>query len=287
MSPRYPGGPRPPLRMPNQPPVGVPGSQPLLPNAMDPAARSQGHPGMGGPMQRMNPPRGMAGMGPQAGGTLRTMGTPPHCPHCLPRGPGGRGPWPNPNANSVSFGIWGVWEGGFLLGVSPRVPPVLTPPLSPPDHSTNSSENMYTMMNPIGPGLGTGGIPPPFLTPSFPLAMEPHHMNGSLGSGDMDGLPKSSPSNLGALSNPPGTPRDDAELSSNFLNPFQSDSVRDPAGTPADPRGGRRRGRGARGGRGRGGSATKSHWRPPEIVSPSPAAATAATALGSPWPSSV
>lgn len=140
MSPRYPGGPRPPLRMPNQvrrslpgapspkkrgaapppqhpdvllppflqPPVGVPGSQPLLPNAMDPAARSQGewgvpaplpapqpgvwgvgggcvgvsqlprpspicagHPGMGGPMQRMNPPRGMAGMGPQ----VRDRGT--------------------------------------------------------------------------------------------------------------------------------------------------------------------------------------------------------------------
>ncbi|XP_031460187.1 single-stranded DNA-binding protein 4 [Phasianus colchicus] len=60
MSPRYPGGPRPALRM-NQPPVGVPGSQPLLPNAMDPAARAQGHPNMGGPMQRMNPPRGMGG----------------------------------------------------------------------------------------------------------------------------------------------------------------------------------------------------------------------------------
>ncbi|MGH0118524.1 UNVERIFIED_CONTAM: hypothetical protein FKN15_015202 [Acipenser sinensis] len=36
MSPRYPGGPRPSLRMPNQPPGGVPGSQPLLPNSLDP-----------------------------------------------------------------------------------------------------------------------------------------------------------------------------------------------------------------------------------------------------------
>uniref|UniRef100_A0A8C1JQQ9 Zgc:110158 n=1 Tax=Cyprinus carpio TaxID=7962 RepID=A0A8C1JQQ9_CYPCA len=63
MSPRYPGGPRPSLRMPNQPPVGVPGSQPLLPNSLDPT-RPQGHPNMGGPM-RMNPPRGMGGMGPQ------------------------------------------------------------------------------------------------------------------------------------------------------------------------------------------------------------------------------
>ncbi|XP_071390280.1 single-stranded DNA-binding protein 3 isoform X8 [Centroberyx affinis] len=62
MSPRYPGGPRPALRMPNQPPGGIPGSQPLLPNSLDPT-RPQGHPNMGGPM-RMNPPRGMA-MGPQ------------------------------------------------------------------------------------------------------------------------------------------------------------------------------------------------------------------------------
>ncbi len=86
-----------------QPPVGVPGSQPLLPNSMDPtrpqgtALRHRvlqpalfgeicygrtpiaqafvkwlcfisplGHPNMGGPM-RMNPPRGMGGMGPQVG----------------------------------------------------------------------------------------------------------------------------------------------------------------------------------------------------------------------------
>uniref|UniRef100_A0A3B5M3R6 Uncharacterized protein n=1 Tax=Xiphophorus couchianus TaxID=32473 RepID=A0A3B5M3R6_9TELE len=40
MSPRYPGGPRPSLRMPNQP-GGIPGSQPLLPNSLDPT-RPQG-----------------------------------------------------------------------------------------------------------------------------------------------------------------------------------------------------------------------------------------------------
>ncbi|MED6268378.1 Single-stranded DNA-binding protein 3 [Characodon lateralis] len=40
MSPRYPGGPRPALRMPNQP-GGIPGSQPLLPNSLDPT-RPQG-----------------------------------------------------------------------------------------------------------------------------------------------------------------------------------------------------------------------------------------------------
>uniref|UniRef100_A0A674K4A5 Single stranded DNA binding protein 4 n=1 Tax=Terrapene triunguis TaxID=2587831 RepID=A0A674K4A5_9SAUR len=44
------------------------------------------------------------------------------------------------------------------------------------------------------------------------------------GSGDMDGLPKSSPSNMAGLSNPPGTPRDDGEMGGTFLNPFQSDS---------------------------------------------------------------
>ncbi|XP_077850377.1 single-stranded DNA-binding protein 3 isoform X13 [Macaca mulatta] len=63
MSPRYAGGPRPPIRMGNQPPGGVPGTQPLLPNSMDPT-RQQGHPNMGGSMQRMNPPRGMGPMGP-------------------------------------------------------------------------------------------------------------------------------------------------------------------------------------------------------------------------------
>ncbi|XP_062366209.1 single-stranded DNA-binding protein 4 isoform X6 [Cinclus cinclus] len=227
MSPRYPGGPRPPLRMPNQPPVGVPGSQPLLPNAMDPAARSQGHPGMGGPMQRMNPPRGMAGMGPQSYGSgmrpppssLAGPGMP-----TMNMGPGGRGPWPNPNANSIAYSSSSP---GNYVGPPGGGGPPGTPILPSPGDSTNSSENMYTMMNPIGPAGNR---------PNFPMgpgaegpmggmsAMEPHHMNGSLGSGDMDGLPKSSPSNLGALSNPPGTPRDDAELSSNFLNPFQSDS---------------------------------------------------------------
>ncbi|KAF1389047.1 hypothetical protein PFLUV_G00069390 [Perca fluviatilis] len=53
--------------------------------------------------------------------------------------------------------------------------------------------------------------------------MEPHHMNGSLGSGDMDSLPKNSPGNL-SMSNQPGTPREDGEMGGNFLNPFQNES---------------------------------------------------------------
>uniref|UniRef100_A0A8C5I2L7 Single-stranded DNA-binding protein 3-like n=1 Tax=Gouania willdenowi TaxID=441366 RepID=A0A8C5I2L7_GOUWI len=178
MSPRYPGGPRPTLRMPNQPPGGIPGSQPLLPNSLDPT-RPQGHPNMGGPM-RMNPPRGMA-MGPQNYGGMR----------------------PPPNS-----------MGGPMPGMNMSV--IL------------KTENIYTMMNPIGPGGNRPNFPmgP---GPDGPMgamgAMEPHHMNGSLGSGDMDGLPKSSPNNMGGMNNPPGTPRDDGEMGGNFLNPFQSESV--------------------------------------------------------------
>uniref|UniRef100_A0AAZ3NSU9 LisH domain-containing protein n=1 Tax=Oncorhynchus tshawytscha TaxID=74940 RepID=A0AAZ3NSU9_ONCTS len=166
-------GPRPSLRMPNQPPVGVPGSQPLLPNSLDPT-RPQGHPNMGGPM-RMNPPRGMGGMGPQNyGGGMR------------------------PPPNSMGPGMPGM-----------------------------NIENIYTMMNPIGPGGNRPNFPmgP---GPDGPMggmgSMEPHHMNGSLGSGDMDGLPKNSPNNMAGMNNPPGTPRDDGEMAGNFLNPFQSES---------------------------------------------------------------
>ncbi|XP_055419019.1 single-stranded DNA-binding protein 2 isoform X6 [Bubalus kerabau] len=103
MSPRYPGGPRPPLRIPNQALGGVPGSQPLLPSGMDPT-RQQGHPNMGGPMQRMTPPRGMVPLGPQNyGGAMRpplnALGG-PGMPG-MNMGPGGGRPWPNPtNANS-------------------------------------------------------------------------------------------------------------------------------------------------------------------------------------------
>uniref|UniRef100_A0AAY5EUG0 LisH domain-containing protein n=1 Tax=Electrophorus electricus TaxID=8005 RepID=A0AAY5EUG0_ELEEL len=211
MSPRYPGGPRPSLRMPNQPPVGVPGSQPLLPNSLDPT-RPQGHPNMGGPM-RMNPPRGMGGMGPQSYGGMRpppnSLGG-PGMPG-MNMGPGGRGPWPNPNTNSVSLDTGPPGGGG----------PPGTPIMPSPGDSTNSSENLYTMMNPIGPGGNR---------PSFPMgpgpdgpmggmgSMEPHHMNGSLGEHD------NSPNNMAGMNNPPGTPRDDAEMGGNFLNPFQSES---------------------------------------------------------------
>uniref|UniRef100_A0A8D0H0K2 Single stranded DNA binding protein 4 n=1 Tax=Sphenodon punctatus TaxID=8508 RepID=A0A8D0H0K2_SPHPU len=182
MSPRYPGGPRPTLRMPNQPPVGVPGSQTLLPNAMDPVVRSQGE---WGPCC------------PPAREPLAVVGNPQ-----------GRHPFPH-------VSLQGPPGGGGPPG---------TPIMPSPGDSTNSSENMYSMMNPIGP---TGSRPtfPMGPGPDGPMggmsAMEPHHMNGSLGRSK----PRSSPSNMAGMTNAPGTPRDDgSEMSGNFLNPFQSDS---------------------------------------------------------------
>ncbi|XP_075581835.1 single-stranded DNA-binding protein 2-like isoform X20 [Pelecanus crispus] len=175
MSPRYPGGPRPPLRIPNQALGGVPGSQPLLPSGMDPT-RQQGHPNMGGPMQRMTPPRGMVPLGPQGP-------------------PGGGGP---PG----------------------------TPIMPSPADSTNSGDNMYTLMNavPSGPNRPNFPMGPGSDGPISGLGgMDSHHMNGSLGSGDMDNISKNSPSNM-SMSNQPGTPRDDGEMGGNFLNPFQSES---------------------------------------------------------------
>uniref|UniRef100_A0A674CKG2 Single stranded DNA binding protein 2a n=1 Tax=Salmo trutta TaxID=8032 RepID=A0A674CKG2_SALTR len=166
--------------------MGVHGNQPMLPSGMDPT-RQQGHPNMGGPMQRMTPPRGMVPLAPQNyGGGMR------------------------PPLNAL---------------VGPGMPVVYTvfPFLS---DSTNSGDNIYTMINTVPPGGNR---------PNFPMGagadgpmggmagMEPHHMNGSLGSGDMDSLPKNSPGNL-SMSNQPGTPRDDGEMGGNFLNPFQNES---------------------------------------------------------------
>ncbi|XP_070301962.1 single-stranded DNA-binding protein 3 [Salvelinus sp. IW2-2015] len=182
-----------------------------------------GHPNMGGPM-RMNAPRGMGPMGPQNYGGMRppnSMGGP------MPgmnMGPGGRGPWPGPNANSIQYSSSSP---GHYVGPPGGGGPPGTPIMPSPGDSNNSSENIYTMMNPIGPGGNRPNFPmgP---GPDGPMgamgAMEPHHMNGSLGSGDMDGLPKNSPNNMGGMSNPPGTPRDDGEMGGNFLNPFQSES---------------------------------------------------------------
>ncbi|KTF91661.1 hypothetical protein cypCar_00025068, partial [Cyprinus carpio] len=182
MSPRFGGGPRPPIRMGNQPPGGVPAAQPMLPN-MDPRLQ--------GPMQRMNVPRGMGPMGPgpqSFGGGMRpphnSMG--PGMPG-VNMGPGnGRPPWPNPNANNMPYsspspGAYGGPQGGGPPGTPGIVP-------SPAD-SNNSSENLYTMINSGGGGRNSFPIGPGSEGPLGAMAgMDPMHMNG--GSGDLDGLPK-------------------------------------------------------------------------------------------------
>uniref|UniRef100_A0AAX7SMS3 LisH domain-containing protein n=1 Tax=Astatotilapia calliptera TaxID=8154 RepID=A0AAX7SMS3_ASTCA len=136
MSPRYPGGPRPSLRMPNQPPGSIPGSQPLLPNSLDPT-RPQGHPNMGGPM-RMNPPRGMGGMGPQNyGGGMR----PP--PNSM--GPG----MPGMNMLVDCFSFYGC---KFCSGDMDGLP-------------KNSPNNMAGMNNPPGTPRDDGEMAGNFLNP--------------------------------------------------------------------------------------------------------------------------
>ncbi|CAH6779736.1 single-stranded DNA-binding protein 4 isoform X2 [Phodopus roborovskii] len=230
MSPRFPGGARPTVRMPSQPPVGLPGSQPLIPSAMDPSPRSLGHPSLGGPMQRVTPPRGMASVGSQGYGAA--MRLPPNSlatNQVLPSmnmGPGVRGPWASPSGNSIPFASSspGSYTGPAGGGGAPG-----TPIMPSPGDSTNSSENMYTIMNPIGPGAGRANFPlgPGTEGPMASMgAMETHHVNGSLGSGDMDRVPKNSPGAVGGLSNPPGTPRDDGEMAAGgtFLHSFPSES---------------------------------------------------------------
>ncbi|XP_062399223.1 single-stranded DNA-binding protein 2 isoform X1 [Sardina pilchardus] len=222
MSPRYPGGPRTPLRIPNQ--ALGPGNQALLPGGMDPR---QGHPNMSGPMQRMVAPRGMVPIGPQNyGGGMRpplSALVGPGMPG-MNMGPAAGRPWPNPpNANTIPYSSASP---GSYVGPPGGGGPPGTPIMPSPAESTNSGDNMYTMINTGPPGANR---------PSFPMGagaegpmgsitgMEPHHMNGSLGSGDIDSLPKNSPGNL-SMSNQPGTPRDDGEIGGNFLNPFQSES---------------------------------------------------------------
>ncbi|PIO40222.1 hypothetical protein AB205_0026340 [Aquarana catesbeiana] len=196
MSPRYPGGPRPTLRMPNQPvecKQGDAGNRRSWPHtdrvcgeenrsAASTHRRHLGHPNMAGPMQRMNPPRSMAAMGPQNYGSgmrpPNSLGG-PGMPG-MNMGPGGRGPWPNPNANSIAYSSSSP---GNYVGPPGGGGPPGTPIMPSPGDSTNSSENMYTMMNPIGPG-GSRPNFPMGPGPDGPMgamgAMEPHHMNGSL-----------------------------------------------------------------------------------------------------------
>uniref|UniRef100_A0AAY4BXX3 LisH domain-containing protein n=1 Tax=Denticeps clupeoides TaxID=299321 RepID=A0AAY4BXX3_9TELE len=194
MSPRYAGGPRPPIRMGNQPP----GGQALPPNVMDPT-RPPGHPNLV-PMQRMNPPRGMGPMGPgpqSYGGGMRpppnSMG--PGMP-TVNMGPGVGRPWPNPNnANTIPYSSSS--PGTYVVRF----------------YSTNSGDNLYTMINSVPPGGNRSNFPMGSNSDGPMGGMEPHHMNGSLALFLLLGI-----------SNAPGTPRDDGELGGNFLHSFQNEN---------------------------------------------------------------
>ncbi|XP_076440190.1 single-stranded DNA-binding protein 3-like isoform X4 [Babylonia areolata] len=212
MSPRYPGGPRVPVRMPNEfnGPPGAAGQIPM-PNSMEPRP---GHPGMS-PMQRMGHPGGRMpgpmnpydslqnyGMGPRGPPPNPNMGPGPGGmpPMSMPGGPGGpgpgqpgaRGPWPP--TSSAEFGT-----GPPVAGGAPGTPGIMP---SPQD-SAGSGDAMY-MMKP-GPGCPPGM--PPMSGPGFmggpegPMPMGPGDMPPVM-NGDMDVM-KNSPANGR------GTPRDE------------------------------------------------------------------------------
>uniref|UniRef100_A0A4W4FRY9 Uncharacterized protein n=1 Tax=Electrophorus electricus TaxID=8005 RepID=A0A4W4FRY9_ELEEL len=220
MSPRFGGGPRPPIRMGNQPPGGVPAAQPMLPN-MDPRLQ--------GPMQRMNIPRGMAPMGPgpqNFGSGMRpphnSMG--PGMPG-VAMGPGnGRPPWPNPNANNVSVFVLLDQQRECARGTALLI--LFCFLLS---DSNNSSENLYTMMNSGGGGGRTNfPIGPGSEGPLGAMAgMDPMHMNG--GEVFFNTIPSNSPNNMSNLTNNLGPPRDDD--AGGYLHSFQNENQYSPSMT--------------------------------------------------------
>uniref|UniRef100_A0A8C1HAJ9 Single stranded DNA binding protein 3a n=2 Tax=Cyprinus carpio TaxID=7962 RepID=A0A8C1HAJ9_CYPCA len=178
------------------------------------------HPNLA-PMQRMNAPRGMGPMGP--GPQVWHL----YCPKlmvlegdfwqtCLIN---------NPLASQIPYsssspGTYVGPPGGAGGGGCPPGTPIMP---SPAD-STNSGENLYTLINSVPPGGNRSNFPMGPGSDGPMGGLEPHHMNGSLGSGDIDGLPKNSPNNLSSMSNPPGTPRDDSELGGSFLHSFQNEN---------------------------------------------------------------
>ncbi|XP_022243741.1 single-stranded DNA-binding protein 3-like isoform X4 [Limulus polyphemus] len=231
MSPRYPGGPRPGVRMPQQvdfnPPGGVPG-QPMMPNSMDPSRQGeggefvgwQGPPGMSPMNPRMNPPRGQP-LGPMNPGNYGAMRPPPNSamgpggpgmpPMSMP-GPGGR-PW-QPNTSTINYSSASP-GGHYGPPVSSTGPPGPGTPImpNPQDSSNSGADGMYTMMKPVPggnmPGFAMGPGPDGPMGPMGP-DMGPPVMNGMSSAGDgLDGM-KNSPANG------PGTPREDGPPMNEF-----------------------------------------------------------------------
>uniref|UniRef100_A0A8C3RW22 Single stranded DNA binding protein 4 n=1 Tax=Chelydra serpentina TaxID=8475 RepID=A0A8C3RW22_CHESE len=209
------GGPLPPNRLGlgrKPPPVGVPGSQPLLPNAMDPSTRSQGescHPR--GP----SPPRGLrsnygSGMRPPpnslGGPGMPTMNILPGArPWLRAGGRGSNGSLPS-----------ALLTQGPPGGGGPPGTPIMPSPGG--DVSAWCGEER-------GAGGGGGNIARScFLEAGAAGSWLPFTPGGPPSNLGFPVPLQSSPSNMAGLSNPPGTPRDDSEMGGTFLNPFQSDS---------------------------------------------------------------
>uniref|UniRef100_A0A672T8D6 Uncharacterized protein n=1 Tax=Sinocyclocheilus grahami TaxID=75366 RepID=A0A672T8D6_SINGR len=197
MSPRYAGGPRPPIRMGNPPP----GGQPLPPNMMDPT-RPTGHPNLA-PMQRMNAPRGMGPMGP--GPQVWLL----YCPKAQLHNWGISDFWQTWLINNLlasqipysssSPGTYLGPPGGAGGGGCPPGTPIMP---SPAD-STNSGENLYTLINSVPPGGNRSNFPMGPGSDGPMGGLEPHHMNGSLGKTPFTIGP---PGGAGGGGCPPGTP---------------------------------------------------------------------------------
>ncbi|XP_022240814.1 single-stranded DNA-binding protein 3-like isoform X4 [Limulus polyphemus] len=228
MSPRYPGGPRPGVRMAQQvdfnPPGGVPG-QPMMPNSMDPSRQGeggefvgwQGPPGMSPMNPRMNPPRGqpLGTMNPGNYGAMRpppNSGMGPGGPGMSMPGPVGR-PW-QPNASTINYSSASP-GGHYGPPVSSTGPPVPGTPImpNPQDSSNSGGDGMYTLMKTVPggnmPGFPMGPGPDGSMGPMGP-DMGPPVMNGMSSTGDgLDGM-KNSPANG------PGTPREDGPPMSEF-----------------------------------------------------------------------
>jgi len=240
MSPsRYPGGPRVPVRMPNQfdTPPGPGGGMPNMPNSMEPRP---GHPSMGPMGPRMNHPGGrmpgpMNPMYESLQGPYGVRGPPPNSsmgpgpggmpPLSMPGGPGPGSRWPptSSSMNSASPGNYNDFVGGgpppgsggppgtpimpSPQGEMRRTPTTYSPVIhgmSPAQHDSGGSgpgDPMYPMMKPGPPGMG--GMPGfPMGGPDGPMGpMGPGDMPPVM-NGDMDGM-KNSPANGR------GTPRED------------------------------------------------------------------------------
>ncbi|KAK2726617.1 single-stranded DNA-binding protein 3-like isoform X2 [Artemia franciscana] len=204
MNPRYPGGPRPGVRMPQLgPDFNGPGQQ-MMPNTLDPAR--QGPPmGVLGP--RLGGPRGPGMMGPVPYGPgMRGPG--PGMPGGLGPGMGPGGPMP------IGMGPGGPrpqWQPNSSTGppVSGGPPGPGTPIMQSPqqDSSGSGGEGMYGMMKSVPGGPMPGEFPINSGPDGNPMSgpMGPSGLNSVMNGNDgMDGM-KQSPAN-----GTPGTPREDA-----------------------------------------------------------------------------